>query len=154
MVLTPKSPRFSIERFHLVTEPYPQYDIALQVYNPNSKVGILYKEGGQIFLSLRRQQVASGAYPSFYQPHNNSTAFGVGLRGSNARLPEEMDESVTNDRKKVHVTFSLAIRVQATIKMGLLHSGTMTYKIMCQVTVDTLAKDTRVVSKQCETKRH
>jgi hypothetical protein len=61
---------------------------------------------------------------------------------------------MTNDKNKLHVTFSLLINVQAQMKMGLLHSGSMKYNISCQITVDTLAKNTRVVSQQCQTKRH
>lgn len=154
IVLTPKDPRFSIQRFHLESKPHLQYNINLQVHNPNSKVGILYKEGGDVSLSLRRQKIASGAYPTFYQAHQNSTMLGVTLKGSTVELPKEVEESMTNGKSKVHVTFSLTMHVQTQMKMGLLHSGTMKYDVTCHVTVDTLAKNTRVLSQQCETKLH
>ncbi|XP_061345935.1 NDR1/HIN1-like protein 13 [Gastrolobium bilobum] len=155
IVLTPKDPRFSIQRFLLETTPHPKYNITLQVYNPNSKVDISYKEGGVVSLSLRRQGIASGAYPTFHQPHHNSTVFGVALKGSKAGFPKEVDESMKSDTNKVHVAFSLTIHVLARMRMGLLRSGTMKYDVTCQLLVDTLAKTTtRVLSQQCQTKRH
>lgn len=117
-------------------------------------MGISYKEGGDVSLSLRRREIASGAYPTFYQAHDNSKEFGISLKASKGDLPKEVDKSMTNKKKKVNVTFSLAIHIQARMKMGLLRSGTMKYEVTCRVKVDTLAKNTRVLSQQCETKRH
>ncbi|XP_004500615.1 NDR1/HIN1-like protein 13 [Cicer arietinum] len=154
IVLTPKDPRFSIQHFLLHSKPHPQYKITLEVHNPNSNVGILYKEGGDVSLSLKRQKIASSAYPTFSQDRHNSTEFEITLKSSTSKLPKEVEESMTNDKKRVHVTFSLSIHVQAKMKLGLLHSGSMKYDVSCQVKVDTLAQSTHVVSQQCQTKRH
>ena len=154
IVLTPKDPRFSTQHFLLQKKPHSHYKITLLAQNPNSNVAILYKEGGVISLSLKRQKVASGAYPTFSQSHQNSTQFEVTLKDSTTTLPKEVEESIENDKKKIHVTFFLSINFQAQMKMGLLRSGTMKYVVSCQVTVDTLAKNSRVVSQQCQTKRH
>lgn len=155
MVLSPKDPRFAIQRFFLQESKHnQQYKLTLQVKNSNSNLGVLYKEGGDVSLSLRRQKVASGTYPTFFQSHQNSTEFGVTLKGSMDKFPKEMEESITNNKNKVHVTFSLTIHVKAQMKMGLLRSGTMEYDVTCQMTVDTLAQTTRVLSQQCQTKRH
>ncbi|KAG5034572.1 hypothetical protein AAZX31_04G100600 [Glycine max] len=155
MLLTPKDPQFSITRFKVVeTKPHPKYDVTLEVHNLNSDVGVSYKNKGHVSLSLRRQEVASGAYPSFNQDAHDRTTFGVTLTSSKVGLPKEVEESVTNDKKKVNVTFSLAIHALARMKMGLLRSGTMKFDVTCNVKLDTLAKTTQVLSQQCETKRH
>ncbi|KAJ1406833.1 Late embryogenesis abundant protein [Sesbania bispinosa] len=154
IVLRPKDPRFSIQSFHVKNTTHPQYNITLQVYNPNSKVGVSYKEGGVVSLALKRKEIASGAYPSFFQAHHNTSEFAVSLKGSSAKFPKEVDESMRNEKKKVHVAFSLTIDVQTKMEMGLLRSGTMKYDVTCQVTVDTLAKATKVLSQQCDAKRH
>lgn len=165
MVRTPKDPKFSIQRFLLHTKPHTQYKITLQAQNPNSNVDILYK-GGDISLSLKRQKIASGAYPTFSLSNQNSTMFDVTLKGSTSKLPKEVEESAKNEQRKVQITFALLIHLQAQMKMGLLHSGSMKYEVSCQVTVDTLArvnrqvtvdtmaKNNRVVSQHCQTKRH
>ncbi|TKY74359.1 Late embryogenesis abundant protein, LEA-14 [Spatholobus suberectus] len=155
MLLKPKDPNFSIQSFKVVeSKPYPKYDVTLQVHNSNSKVGVSYKDRGRVSLSLRRQEIASGAYQTSYQDPHDTTTFGVTLKGSKAGFPKEVEESVKNDKKKMHVTFSLAIRVLARMKMGLLRSGTMTFDVTCKLKLDTLAKNTHVLSQQCETKRH
>ncbi|KAK7351174.1 hypothetical protein VNO77_10428 [Canavalia gladiata] len=155
VVLKPKDPRFSIQHFNVLKgTPKPKYNITLQAHNPNSKVGIWYKEGGHVSLSLRPKEIASGSYPSFHQTPHDSTPFGVTLKASKAGFPKEVEESITNHKHKVHVAFSLTIHVPARMKMGLLRSGTMQFDVTCQVTLDSLAKTPRVLSQQCQTKRH
>lgn len=153
MVLTPTDPKFSIQHFLLQSKPRSQYKITIQAQNPNTNVDILYTEGGDVSLSLKNKKIASGDYPTFSQANQNSTNFDVTLKSS-TKLPKEVEESKKNDKKKVHVTFSLSINVQAQMKLSLLQSGSMTYKVTCHVTVNSLAKTTKVVSQECETKKH
>ncbi|CAL0327378.1 unnamed protein product [Lupinus luteus] len=153
MVLKPKSPRFSVQCFQLKNSTQPLYNITLKVNNPNSKVGINYKQGGDVSLSLKQREIASGTYPSFYQAHDNSREFRLALKASKGKLPMQVDKSMMNKKKKVNVTCTLTIKIHAQMKMLSLHSGTIKYEVTCQVKVDTLAKNTRVLSQQCETKR-
>ncbi|CAL0305552.1 unnamed protein product [Lupinus luteus] len=154
IVLKPKNPKFSIQRFQLKNSTHPLYNIILKVNNPNSKVGINYKEGGDVSLSLKQREIASGAYPSFYEAHDSSKEIRLALKASKYDLPKEVNKSMKNKKKKVNVTFTLTMKLHAQMKMWSLRSGTITYSITCQVKVDTLAKNTRVISQQCETKRH
>ncbi|KAK7410538.1 hypothetical protein VNO78_01386 [Psophocarpus tetragonolobus] len=155
MLVKPKDPRLSFQRFKVTeTKPHPKYDITMLVHNPNSAVGISYKNKGRVSLSLRGQEIASGAYQPFHQDPHEATAVSVSLNGSKASLPKEVEESVKNVKKKVNVTFSLAIHALARMKMGLLHSGTMKFDIRCKLKLDSLAKTTQILSQQCQTKRH
>lgn len=156
-VLKPKDPKFSIQRFHLQSKPHKQYDITLQAHNPNSKVGISYKEGGSASLSLKKQKnnnIGSGSYPTFYQPHDDSTVFDVTLKSAKPDFPKVVQESMAKGKSKTRFVFSLAIHVEAQMKMWLFQSGTMKYDVACQVTVVGLDKTARLVSQECETKRH
>ncbi|KAI4337711.1 hypothetical protein L6164_016095 [Bauhinia variegata] len=135
-----------------------EYEISLQVNNPNSIVGILYKEGGGVSLSLRQQEIASGIYPSFYQGHGNSEVFGITLKVlKRGLLNEEVEKnSMKNDKTKMNnVAFSLTIRVPVQMKMGAmaLHGATTKYDVTCQLSEDILVKSTRMISQQCQTKR-
>ncbi|CAK8566331.1 unnamed protein product [Lathyrus sativus] len=154
MTNPPKDPEFSIKHFLLQSKLRPQYKITIQAYNPNTNVDILYKEGGDVSLSLKKKKIASGEYPTFSQANQNSTNFEVTLKGSTTKLPKEVQESKTNGKKKVHVTFSLSINVQTHMKLSLLQRESVTYEATCHVTVDSFAKTTKVVSQQCETKGH
>ncbi|KAK7311612.1 hypothetical protein RJT34_09868 [Clitoria ternatea] len=151
VVFKPKDPRFSIRSFSVIEKkPHPKYKITLQVNNPNSKVSISYKQGGDVSLSLQRRKIASGPYPAFHQDPRNSTLFGVTLKGSEGAFPKEVEKS---DKKKVYVAFSLAIHLTARMKLWLLHSGTMKFDLACQLKLDSLTKTTRVLSQHCKTTR-
>ncbi|KAK7282801.1 hypothetical protein RIF29_11867 [Crotalaria pallida] len=152
-VLKPRSPIFSVQHFQLKNSSHPIYNITLKVKNPNPKVGIDYKEGGDVSLSLKKKEIASGDYPSFYQAHDDSKEFRLALKASKGTLPKEVDESMTSMKKKVHLTFKLTIQVPTQMNTWVLQSGTIIYDVTCQVKVDTLAKNTRVLSQECETKR-
>ena len=144
-----KDPRFTIVRFGLKNNTQnPVYNVSLHVYNPNSKVNILYKDGGQVSLSLGQEEIGSGTYPSFRQSHGNTTVVGMALKGTKKELGKEIEKSKPNT-----VKLGLNISVPTTMKLGTLRSGTLKYNVTCQLTVDKLAEGSRVISQQCQTER-
>lgn len=151
MLLSPKDPKFSVESFK-VAETKEKYSMSLRVQNPNADLGISYKNNNHVSLSLDGKQIAKGDYTSMKQDPLDTTSFGVALKGSKA--PKKVEESINNTKKKVAVTFSLAIQSRARMKMGLLSSGTMTFHVSCIFKIDTLANSTRILSQQCQTKRN
>ncbi|QCE15876.1 Late embryogenesis abundant protein [Vigna unguiculata] len=151
MLLSPKDPQFLVERF-TVGDTNHSYIITLNVHNPNADVGISYKNNSSVSLSLDGKQIAKGEYPGMYVDHLDSTSLGVPLKGSTT--PKKVKESMSNTKKKVPLTFSTAIRSRARMKMGLLRSGTMTFDVSCTFKLDTLVNSTRILSQQCQTKRH
>ncbi|KAL1308937.1 hypothetical protein HN51_051573 [Arachis hypogaea] len=151
MLNKPKDPRFVIQQFSFQNGTNPTYNITLQVHNPNSKAGILYKEG-QVSLSAKQQEIASGAFPTVFQEHCSSTTMTLKLKElKDNNLPKEVQESVTNVNKKVHVTFSLTMQYHAGITTWKLRDGKKKYHVLCQVTVDSLTEDTNVLSQDCQT---
>jgi len=155
VLLRPKDPIFKAERvaFNRLNS-YPEYDIRLRAKNPNKIFGILYKKGGVASLSFRQREIAKGSYPTFYQDHNNSTVFGILFRGSNnVVLPTEIEKSMKTQKPRVQVSFSLKMDVMARMRIGLLNSGSMKLAVACDLTVDTLAKDTRILTQKCRTER-
>jgi hypothetical protein len=88
------------------------------------------------------------------QDHNNSTVFGILVRGSNnVVLPTEIEKSMKTQKPRVQVSFSLKMDVMARMRIGLLNSGSMKLAVACDLTVDTLAKDTRILTQKCRTER-
>ncbi|CAJ1974123.1 unnamed protein product [Sphenostylis stenocarpa] len=155
MLISPKDPEFSIQHFDLVSnKTHPEYDIAFKAHNSNPDVGISYKDRSQVTLSLDGREIAKGEYPALHQDPRQTTLLGVALKGSKTVLPKKVEESVKSNKKKVSVTFSLAIHSLARMKMGLLRSRKMTFNISCEVKLDTLANSTNILSQQCQTKRH
>ncbi|XP_047180426.1 NDR1/HIN1-like protein 13 [Vigna umbellata] len=151
MLLSPKDPKFSVESF-TVAETKDKYSMSLRVHNSNADLGISFKNNSSVSLSLDGKQIAKGDYTGMHLDPLDTTSFGVALKGS--KTPKKVEESVNNTKKKVAVTFSLAVRSRARMKMGLLSSGTMTFDVSCMFKLDTLANSTRILSQQCQTKRN
>jgi hypothetical protein len=155
VLLGPKDPTFYVERVVFKAKSRsPEYDITLRAKNPNKFAGILYKKGGVASLSFRQREIGRGNYPTFFQDHTNSTVFGIVFHGSNEiMLPREIEKSMKSLKAKVQVSFSLKLDVMARMRIGILKSGSMKFSVACDLTVDTLAKDTRVLEQKCHTKR-
>ncbi|GFY85820.1 hypothetical protein Acr_04g0005580 [Actinidia rufa] len=154
-----KSPKFQIVNF-LVNNPlpnhnqkHPEYDIALKAENPCQRVRILYDEGGDASLFFKQQEIATGKYPTFDQAPQNSTVFKMIFRGSKITLPKEMEKSIKSTNQKVHISLSISMGVPIRLKMGALKTGSKKASVSCNLTVDTLAKHTRILSQECQTKR-
>ncbi|KAJ7959033.1 Late embryogenesis abundant (LEA) hydroxyproline-rich glycoprotein family [Quillaja saponaria] len=154
----PKDPTFSIQRVLVKNSsstthtPNPVYDITLKAHNPNSRLDISYKEGGTASLSFKQNEIASGSYPVFDQGSDDSEVFDINLKEKTKVLPLEIKKSIKNDKPKVHVTFGLKMNFPTRLKFGILYKK-MVFQVTCKVTVDSLAKGTRLLSQQCDTKR-
>ncbi|KAH7524420.1 hypothetical protein FEM48_Zijuj06G0117300 [Ziziphus jujuba var. spinosa] len=129
------------------------YRMRLKVVNSNKKIDILYKEGGEASLCFRKQEIALGKYPTFFQHHKNTTTFDLVLHGSDVVLPKEMEKSMKNGSQKVHVFLSLNMKIPVRMKLWKLKTGSKKFGVACDVMVDTLAKGTRILSQECNTKR-
>ncbi|MED6114575.1 hypothetical protein PIB30_081608 [Stylosanthes scabra] len=145
-------PKFVIQHFNFDKEANPStYNIALRVYNPNLRAGLLYKDG-KVSLLWKQQEIAEGVFPHVFQQHGTSIVMRLALRQCKCNvMPKEIQESMTNVKKKVHVTFSLSIKFHAQATTWKLRGLKKKYNVMCQVTVDTLTKDTHVLSQDCQT---
>ncbi|OWM79938.1 NDR1/HIN1-like protein 13 [Punica granatum] len=151
----PKNPVFQVDRLVFRNSTGSrEYDLKLDAHNPNSRTGILYKEGGVASLHFKNNDIADGKYPSLHQGKKNTAAVLMVLKGSNSRLPEEIKESFKSGNTKVHVSFLLNISVPARMKFGFFSERTSDVAVTCKFTVDTLARGSRVLSQSCHTTRH
>ncbi|XP_041017099.1 NDR1/HIN1-like protein 13 [Juglans microcarpa x Juglans regia] len=163
VLINPKNPTFDVERVAVKNNSHsrnqlhsnPEYNITLRAKNPNGNVGILYKEGGVASLSFRQREIGTGNYPTFFQDHTDSTVFGIIFHGSNnVVLPTEIEKSMNSQMQKVQVTFSIKMDVPARLgNVGSLNRGSIKFVVACYFTVDTLAKDTHIISRKCHTQR-
>ncbi|MED6108316.1 hypothetical protein PIB30_022595 [Stylosanthes scabra] len=145
-------PKFVIQHFNFDKETNPStYNIGLQVYNPNLRAGLSYKDG-RVSLLWKQQEIAEGAFPHVFQEHGSSIVMRLALRQCKCSvMPKEIQESMTNVKKKVHVTFSLSMKFHAQATTWKLSGWKKKYHVLCRVTVDTLTKDTHVLSQDCQT---
>lgn len=151
VLLTPKDPTFHVERVVVKNNTRPDYGITIRAKNSNEIVGIDYKAGGVASLSFKQRGIAKGKYPSFKQDSKKSTSFRVDFHGSNIVLPKEIQKSMKSPKPKIKVSLSLKMDVHARIRVGALHYGSMKFVAACDFTVDTLAKNSRILSQKCHT---
>jgi uncharacterized protein YpmB len=154
VLFNPKDPTFHVEGIAVKnSHSRTDYGITITAKNPNTIVGIYYKEGAVATLSFKQKEIAKGKYPTFYQDHKNSTVFVIDFRGSNVVLPKKIEKSMKTQKPKVHVNLSLKMDVPIRWRIGSLNTGSTEFVVACDFTVDKLAKDTRIVSQTCHTKR-
>lgn len=157
IVLKPNDPNFNIE--HVVVKnpasnnSHPDYTITLKAENPNGISSISYEKGGDASLSFKEHKLATGNYPTFNQAYKNSKVFDIVLHGSKTALPKEIDESLKSKKSNVHISLSLSMNnVQIKFVIAEMTIATKKIDVSCNLTVDSLAKETRVLSQECNTK--
>merc|ERR1712226_1601609 len=124
VLLTPKDPTFRVERVVVKNNTRPGYGITIRAKNSNEIMSIDYKAGGVASLSFKQRGIAKGKYPSFKQD---------------------------SKKPKIKVSLSLKMDVHARIRVGALHYGSVKFVAACDFTVDTLAKNSRILSQKCHT---
>ncbi|KAF8024904.1 hypothetical protein BT93_F1909 [Corymbia citriodora subsp. variegata] len=160
ILLKLKSPNFHVDHFLVkdLTKPHDKnaklaYDVKLKVKNPNAYT-MTYEQGGVVSLAFKQKAVAKGKYAPFDQAGKTSKVVDIVLKGSSTALPKEMQESLKSKHKtKKHVTFALHVDVPARRNIWNLKGSISRYVTACQFTVDTLGKDARVLSQDCQTER-
>lgn len=157
--MKPKSINFSVERVlgsnqrsHYQHQSQAKFDITLKAENANERMGILYQRGGEALLSFKKQKIATGNPPAFYQGYKNSTVFRLVLTGSNRGLPSEI-ERIMKDQvlKKEGIDLSLSMNLPVRMKISLVKTWSMTMVVVCDLRVNTLAKGTLILSQACHT---
>lgn len=154
IVIKPNAPQFYIKHVllknpHSQSHSHPVYDIKMKANNPNGHVGILY-DHGNVSLAFRKQKIASGKYPCFYQSHENSTVLDLMVRGLNTRLPREIERSMTSKKTKLHISLSLSINVSVNLNLfEVFKTERKKLEVLCNFTLNTLGKNTRIVAQKC-----
>ena len=117
---------------------------------------MLYREGGVVSLLFREQAIGVGKFPAFYQERARSTTFDVVLlvRGKSdvvGRLMKEMEKSLKQN-SQVKLDLKMENITAKTDNVGSWITGTtVKFGVACDVTVDSLAKGSRVLSQDCRT---
>ncbi|KAM1040881.1 hypothetical protein TB1_029469 [Malus domestica] len=162
LVVRPKSPNYSIDSiafrgFNLTApSPSPSYAISPEIQvtvraqNPNKKIGIYYGKKSSVILFYSDVKLCDGALPAFYQPLKNVTVFQTALKGSGIELTSAAQQGLVNAQKQGKVPLGLDIRMPVRIKVGPIKTWTINVKVGCDLTVDKLTTEAKIVSKDCD----
>ncbi|XP_054819521.1 NDR1/HIN1-like protein 13 [Prosopis cineraria] len=128
----------------------PEFDVAVRADNPNKKIGIYYEKDSSVEVYYKKVMLCNGALPAFYQPSNNVTVFQTVLKGSDIELTTTDATALVNAQSKRSVPITLKLRAPVKIKVGSVKTWKITVKVDCDVTVDNLTAQAKVVSKDCD----
>lgn len=159
LIFRPEAPNYAIDRVAVkgmnLTSPTsaaaisPEFDVGVRADNGNDKIGIYYEKGSTVEMFFRDARLCNGALPAFYQPSNNVTVFQTVLRGNGVELAGSDWTALVKAVAKRSVPLTLKLRAPVKIKVGSVKTWKITVKVDCDVTVDQLTAQARIVNKDC-----
>ncbi|XP_042517657.1 NDR1/HIN1-like protein 13 [Macadamia integrifolia] len=153
-IVQPKKVNFSIQS--LLTgnsHKNPEFDVTLKAENPNGQMGVNCLKGGDASLSFKQNKISTGNPPAFSTEAKTSTRVRLVLSGLKGKLPSQLQKSMQGKgKKKESIALSLLVNIPVKMEIGVLTSWSMNMAVTCDLTVNTLAKGTRVLSQKCQTK--
>ncbi|EHA8592524.1 NDR1/HIN1-like protein 13 [Cocos nucifera] len=163
LVFQPKIPKYSVDGlsvkgFNLssiatdLAAISPEFDATVRADNPNKKIGIYYRPGSSISISYDGVNLCHGVWPTFHQAKRNVTVFKTALTGSGIRLSAAIRDALVTAQSRRKVPLEINLQVPVRVKFGAVTTWTITVKVRCDVTVDKLTADSRIVSKSCSVK--
>lgn len=149
----PTFPSFSVSSMSLVTthnnnnHSHHLYKITLTAINPNAGSSVLYHNDAHVsLLSGNKALVGKGQFLGFQQQPDSSSSVNVEVKGVDDKTME------TNEDDKKSVAFVLEMRdIRVNTLLGGFNFWTMQCNVDCDFKVNSLTKQTRVLSQQCTT---
>lgn len=161
LVFKPRAPSYSVDAIEIsglnltaatdssALKFSPVFNVTVRADNPNDKIGIYYRSGSSVEIYYLEVKLSNGVLPVFYQPTNNLTVFPTVLKGSGIELTSMMKSSMMLAQSRGDVPLGLKIRAPVRIKVGSVTMWTMTVKVDCDIKVDKLTENAKIVSKAC-----
>ncbi|TXG73399.1 hypothetical protein EZV62_001978 [Acer yangbiense] len=155
-VFRPESPNYtvdnlSVKSFNLTSSTVsPSLDFTLSAHNPNNKIGIYYLKPSSVKLYYKDLNLCNGFLPQFFQPRNNVTVFKTALTASALELTTSVRNELIAAEKSGTVPFRVDVRAPVKLKVGSVKSWSINVKVKCDVTVDKLTAQSKILSKKCD----
>ncbi|XP_020232014.1 NDR1/HIN1-like protein 13 [Cajanus cajan] len=154
-VVRPKAPDYAIEGvavkgMNLTSAALsPEFDVSVRAGNGNGKIGIYYEKGSSVEMLYDGAMLCNGALPAFYQPPNNVTVFETVLTGNGVELTASEKTALVKAVAQRSVPLTLKLRAPVKVKVGFVKTWKITVMVVCDVTVDQLTAQARIVNKDC-----
>ncbi|KAA0064830.1 hypothetical protein IC582_006073 [Cucumis melo] len=151
LIALPKPPVFKLTKFKL-TPSTRNFNINLDILNPNSAGSISFKSPSRVSLSFRKSQLATTKFPLIRQDHGSKKNVALSLRAKSA-FPKELQRRMKSSKTKLHTSLSLKMNLLAETKGRLSNRRNVKFVVTCSFTVNTLGKTSRILSQDCESER-
>lgn len=160
LIYRPEAPKFAIDNVSVkgmslksLSSISPEVDVSIKADNVN-KIGIYYEKNNTVEMFYKDDQISNGLLPTFYQPKNNVTEFNMVLNGNNVVLPDADQKALVNDNAVRNVTLTLKLKTRLRFKVGFINMGKVEFMIECNMTVDELTEQAKIVDKNCWKKNY
>ncbi|KAF5749814.1 hypothetical protein HS088_TW03G00140 [Tripterygium wilfordii] len=150
-IFSPQVPSFSIDKVVLKTLKSSShqrsnfgFEVTLKAKNPNERMDISY-DTGDVLLLLKEHKFATGEMPELHQDEGGSSDVRIGLKGSSATLPKEIEKA-----KDHPVSLTLKMHVKVKFDAPILNIGSKDMDVVCTFKMNKLmGKSSKVQSQQC-----
>ncbi|KAJ0961207.1 hypothetical protein J5N97_000801 [Dioscorea zingiberensis] len=157
LFLHPKLPSLSPDRLSFInlnlSSPLPLgspgIDAILRATNPNDKIGFRYLPGGSISVSYSGVQLAISPWPKFKQNPGNITVLETELAGEGFRPTDAMEKALEAELRRGEVPLGMAMTAPVKFFVASLTTWTFTVRVWCDVIVDRLTEDARIIGQEC-----
>ncbi|KAK9677925.1 hypothetical protein RND81_11G176400 [Saponaria officinalis] len=161
LIYHPKSPTYNIQSVQVkgvnltaqntgATTIKPVFNITLNIDNPNGKIGFYYEKDSEINVYRDGVHLCDGKLPTFYQPPNSFTVLSTELSGAGMVLSKSARDKLLTQQKDGKVPLEMDVKIPIKVKIGSVKSWTFTVKVKCDVTLNALTANAKVVSKNCK----
>lgn len=158
LVFRPEAPKYTVDGISIrgmnltSSAPIsPVIDVTVRARNTNDKLAIYYYDNGSsVDLYYSAIELCNGVVPRFNQRANNVTVIHTALKGSNIDLGNGVHAALVNQQRQGRVPLRLNLKVPVKIKIGAVKTWKITVKVNCDLTVDKLTANSKIISKTCD----
>ncbi|GLJ35661.1 hypothetical protein SUGI_0716700 [Cryptomeria japonica] len=160
-VFQPRIPKYSVDSIQITNFTVgtdaavsSQFVVGVRARNPNKKIGIYYLDDSYIAVFYSDTELSKGKLPAFYQGHKNTTNLDVSLTGTNVQITSAKVSLLSAEQKAGSIPLRLKADVPVKIKFGKLKTMKITFRVRCDLVVDSLDANTSVniSSRKCKVK--
>ncbi|XP_038885823.1 NDR1/HIN1-like protein 13, partial [Benincasa hispida] len=150
LLTPPKPPVFDLIKFKLTPSTH-KFHINLDILNPNSAGSISFKSPSRASLSFRKQKLATAKFPLIRTEHGSQRHVALSLHAKSS-FPKELQRRMKN-KSKLHISMSLKMDLPAETTSRLSTRREVKFVVVCSFTVNTLGKNSRILSQDCQSER-
>ncbi|KAG1361224.1 NDR1/HIN1-like protein 6 [Cocos nucifera] len=158
LIFDPKIPKYSVDRLRISSFDVDNnmtvtagFNMTVTARNPNKKIGIYYEDGSYLSVWYADTSLCNGRLPAFYQGHRNTTVLNVLLTGE-AQLGSEILTELQQQQQTGTIPLLFKGDVPVRVKFGSLKLWKMTFRVKCNLVVNSLSTRNQISIKSSSCK--
>ncbi|XP_010935586.1 NDR1/HIN1-like protein 6 [Elaeis guineensis] len=158
LIFDPKIPKYSVDRLRVSSFDVDNnmtvtagFNMTVTARNPNKKIGIYYEDGSYLSVWYTDNSLCNGSFPAFYQGHRNTTVLNVILTGE-TQLGGEILTELQQQQQTGTIPLLFKGDVPVRVKFGSLKLWKMTFRVKCNLVVNSLSTSNQISIKSSSCK--